>query len=387
VTHLNLLFCGDFAPVRRFQDVIPDAGSAVFGDLKDEIHAADIAFLNLEAPLSKRGTPIAKDGKPGKPGLRGHPDSIHAIADAGFNVVSLANNHVMDFGEDALADTMALCKSRGMATCGAGSDLRSAQEILVTEKQGARIAIVAVAEHQFGMASAGTAGVAPLDLIDNLHQLEDAKSRADLVFISIHGGNEFFAFPRPGLKKICRFFIDRGADGVICHHSHMPGVNETYKGKPISYSLGNLVFDHEAPPAGWCEAYALRLKYSLPELRLEHYDIIPFTQKLAQGGVRCMQGDQRAAFLRRQDENRGILDDPKAYQAKWDEFCASKSAFVILRNYAPFWSSILPWLDRHTSIHKLLMPLATLNIKTNIVQCESHRELLLAVLNRERQGH
>ena len=386
MTHLNLLFCGDFAPVRRFQDVIPDAGSAVFGDLKDEIHAAEIAFLNLEAPLSELGTPIAKDGKPGKPGLRGHPDCIHAIADAGFNAISLANNHVMDFGENALADTMALCESRGLAVCGAGPDLASAQEILVIEKQGSRIAIVAVAEHQFGMASTGTAGVAPLDLIDNLRQLEEAKSRADLVFISIHGGNEFFAFPRPGLKKICRFFIDQGADGVICHHSHMPGVFENYKGKPISYSLGNLVFDHENPPAGWNEGYALRLEYSLPELKLERHEIIPFTQSLAQGGVRCMQADQRDAFLRQLDENLRILNDPEAYQAKWDEFCASKSAFVILRNYAPFWSSILPRLDRHTSIHKLLMPLATLNIKANIAQCESHHELLLAVLNRKREG-
>ena len=383
MNRLSLLFCGDFSPVRRFEDVVPREGSAVFGDLQEKVCDSDISFLNLEAPLSTRGAPIPKNGKRGKPGLRGHPDSIRAVAEAGFNVVSLANNHTMDWGEEAMADTLALCESHGLATCGAGPTLEAAQQPRVIEKSGLRVAFVAVSEHQFGIAGEQAAGVAPLDPVDNLAQLETAKSLADLVFVSIHGGNEFFPFPRPGLRKICRFFIDRGADGVICHHSHVPGVYERYKGKPISYGLGNLLFDHETPPAGWNEGYALRLEYALPDLELTAQEIIPYTQNLEQGGVRCMQGALKESFLGKLEDNCEILNDAQAYQAKWDEFCDSSSAFLVLRNYAPFWFSFLPRLDRYTSLHRLFLPSNTLHYKTNIARCESHHELLVAVLSRK----
>lgn len=383
MTKLSLLFCGDFAPVRRFEAVIAREGSTVFGDLQSDIASADIAFLNLEAPLSERGVPMVKDGERGRPGLRAMPECIHAIADAGFDVVGLANNHVMDYGEVALADTIALCKANSLSVCGAGQDLAAAQEPLIIEKKGLRVAIVAVAEHQFGMADSAKAGVAPLDVMDNLRQLEAAKSVADLVFVSIHGGNEFFEYPRPGLKKICRFFVERGADAVICHHSHVPGVHEMYLGKPIVYSLGNLVFDHTDPPPGWCEGFALQLSYSVSDRKLLSTELIPYTQSLAQGGIRRMRGEQRDRFLRSRELAADTFHDPVAYQAKWEEFCDSKSAFVILRNYSPVWSGRLANLDRYTFLHKLFLPRATVNIKANIVRCQSHREVLVAVLNKK----
>jgi poly-gamma-glutamate synthesis protein (capsule biosynthesis protein) len=217
----------------------------------------------------------------------------------------------------------------------------------------------------------------------NLRQIEEAKSCAELLFVTLHGGNEFFEYPRPGLQRICRFFVERGADAVICHHSHMPGVHEMYLGKPIVYSLGNLVFDHDNPPPGWCEGYALRLNYSLSDQHLLGTELIPYSQNLAQGGIRCMRGEKREAFLRGREQATETLHDPVAYQAKWEEFCDSKSAFVILRNYSPVWSTVLARLDRYSFLHKLLLSKATVNIKTNIVRCQSHRELLIAILNKK----
>ena len=96
-----------------------------------------------------------------------------------------------------------------------------------------------------------------------------------------------------------------------------------------------------------------------------------------------MHNEQRESFMNRLHENCKILNDSQAYQKKWDEFCTSSSAHLILRNYAPFWYSFLPWLDRYTSIHRLFLPEKTLHYKTNIVRCESHHELLVAVLNRK----
>lgn len=106
-------------------------------------------------------------------------------------------------------------------------------------------------------------GSAPIDLVDNYQQITAAKKLADVVIVTIHGGNEYFPYPRPGLRKMCRHFIDLGVDAVICHHPHVPGAYEVYEGKPIYYSIGNLVFDQNLPKPGWEEGYFVELKFDV----------------------------------------------------------------------------------------------------------------------------
>jgi hypothetical protein len=355
--------------------------SAIFRELAEDISSADLSFLNLESPLCLSGYPIKKCG----PNLRADPSCIHAVSQAGFDVAGLANNHIMDYGQDGLEETMNACGDAGLLTCGAGKDLQTAQEPLFVTKKGQTIAIIAVAEREFSIAEENKAGVAPLDPIDNLVALNKAKKNADLIFVTIHGGNEYYPYPRPGLKKICRFFIDQGADGVICHHAHVPGAYEIYEKKPIVYSLGNLIFDHHNFPKGWNQGYAIRLEYELNTKSLNTHKIIPYTQSVAQGGVVKLQGDAKDDFLDMLNDYRENISDKKKYEDVWKRFCSERRQGLLMKIFMPFHFRGLGRLARIAPIENILFNNKSLYEKINYINCESHREMLLSILE-ERVG-
>jgi hypothetical protein len=381
LSELNLLFCGDYVPARRYEPMILEKGQGIFGDLQENIASADVAFLNLEAPLTRRGTPIRKAGKKAGPNLRADPACFDAVSGAGFDVVSLANNHTMDQGVEGLEDSLTVCQDAGVLSCGAGQNLGEARKPAFLTRQGVIIAIIAVAERQFGIAGEDEAGVAPLDAIDNFRQIQQARAQADLVFVSVHGGNELYSWPRPGLRKICRFLIESGADAVICHHSHVPGAYELVDGKPIFYSLGNFIFDHITPPEGWTSGYAVSLNYR--DKSLQGFELIPFEQSLEAGGLKKLSGVDKDRFLQKLEGINEVLTDARVFNKKWQAFCDLKEPQYIFEQYSPVLSKSVRWLDQHTPLNKTLLTESTLNIKTNMLRCESHYELLMTVLERK----
>jgi poly-gamma-glutamate capsule biosynthesis protein CapA/YwtB (metallophosphatase superfamily) len=380
----SLLFTGDFAPFGKYEQLVLKKGPEIFGDLQEDIARADLSFFNLETPLSANGRPIEKDG----PNFRAHPDCIKAAAEAGFDIAGLANNHIMDFGETGLTDTIKTCKNIGLLICGAGQSLAEAQAIQIIRKKGFKIAFIAVAEHEFSISEPDRPGAAPLDPIENTLQIEQARTMADLVFITIHGGNEYFPFPRPGLRKICRFYIDRGADAVICHHPHVPGAYEYYNDKLIFYSLGNLILEPLGNrPRGWNHGYALRLEYGVKGKHLFAHEIIPYTQSVDQGGVRKMRGDAKHAYLKLLKGYRDTLLDEKEYARVWAEFCEKQKKSVLMRQYFPVKIRGLDIFSRIINPARLFLPTkSTRNEKLNLLRCESHLELLQEVLKREQNS-
>ena len=377
---VSLLFTGDFAPCRNFESIVLSKGAAIFSDFSEDIAKSDLSFVNLECPLSHSSKPIKKSG----PNIKASPDCIKAIADIGFDVVGLANNHIMDYGSEGLLETLQVCKNAGLAFCGAGENLLESQRPLVMEKNGARIAILAVAEHEFSIAGANFPGAAPLDPIDNILQIESVRKEADLVFVTIHGGNEYFPFPRPGLRKFCKFLIERGADGVICHHPHVPGAYEFHQGKPISYSLGNLIFDRSHPPEGWNQGYALYLEYDVNTKEMISHKVIPYTQSVKQGGVWKMRGKEKTAFLKKLEDQGRVLSDNNSYNKEWSDYCKTMEARVLLRMFMPFHFRGLRYINKILPISKCILPKSSVEVRKNLIQCESHRELFLKILNEKR---
>jgi poly-gamma-glutamate synthesis protein (capsule biosynthesis protein) len=159
-----------------------------------------------------------------------------------------------------------------------------------------------------------------------------------------------------------------------------------YKGKPIVYGLGNLIFDHLHPPAGWCEGYALKLEYSATNQEFLGFDIIPYSQSLEQGGLELMSGDLYQVFMSGLETQRKNVESNAAFEREWQLFCESQSSFAIMRSYSPIRPQALYWLDRHFSIHKWLLPKSVLNFRLNAIRCESHRELLISVLEKKRKS-
>ncbi|MDY0133178.1 MAG: CapA family protein [Desulforegulaceae bacterium] len=373
---MKIFFAGDYAPCRRYENIVLEKRKSIFGNLMDDILESDISFVNLETPLSITGKPIKKSG----PNIKAHPDCIHALADAGFSVVGLANNHILDFGEKGLEETLNACRKVGVSTCGAGKSLHEAQQPLVIEKDGIKVGYIAVAEHEFSIAEKESGGAAPLDPIDNSLLIENLRKNVGLLFVTIHGGNEYFPYPRPGLRKICRFYVEKGADAVICHHAHVPGAYEVYKGKPIVYSLGNLIFDHPNPPNGWNQGYAFRLEYVKNSMTLSSFKLIPYTQSVKQGGVLRIADKERENFLQIIESYRDVLTTEKKYENLWLEFCEKKRTSALLNMFLPFRVKGIGRVYDILKIEDIIVPEKYLFKRQNMLRCESHIELFNTIL-------
>ena len=375
---ISLLFAGDYAPCRRYESLVLQKGAEIFGDLQQNITEADLSFLNLETPLCIEGKPIKKTGS----NFKAHPDCINAVKDAGFNIVGLANNHIMDYGSKGLQETIQNCTSASLNTCGAGKNLLQAQRVPIIKSGSLKIAYIAVAEHEFSISSLDKAGAAPLDPVDNIQQIESVRNQADLVIVSIHGGNEYFPLPRPGLRKLCRFYITHGADAVICHHTHVSGAYEIYNNKPIVYSLGNLIFDRQKPPKNWNEGYVVRLDYNIMDKELSKFNIFPYTQSVEQGGLRKMLDNDESSFLKKIDGYNKILADNTLYEKAWDNFCQNQKKLFLFNNYMPFHFKGMRKLSNFINPEFFLAPTKkNRRIKLNLVRCESHLEVLKSILS------
>lgn len=376
---ITALFAGDFAPCRRFEEVVSSRGQDVLGDALPVIKNADLSFVNLECPLTSTNESINKDG----PALKAAPICVTAIQD--FSVVGLANNHVLDYGRKGLEETLKVCSDHGLPVVGAGLSLAEAQNVFVKECDGTRIAVIAIAEYEFNQSEQGGAGSAPIDLIDNYQQIKKARRIADIVILTLHGGNEYFPYPRPGHRKMMHHFIDLGVDAVICHHPHVPGSYEIYNGKPIVYSLGNLIFDNAKTPEDWDLGYMVQMSFDVVSKKLNSLELIPYEQSVELGGVKLLRGQDKKNLLDRVEGYRRKLETETEWLDEWHSFVDTKTDTYILKTFFPFSMRGLGFLSRNTSIAKLFFNRKNSLPKLNALRCQSHRELLIASLESKSQ--
>lgn len=210
------------------------------------ISRAHVAFGNLESPLTKRserGPSKAPHG--GAIYLQGNPDYTFLLTEAGFDVVSLANNHIMDYGEAGLGDTIFHLEQEEIKFAGAGPDLSAALEPAVVDLDDYIIHVLAFSgvEPDTYYAGPGRAGAAPLDEAAVLRAIARSKAEANLVVVSLHWGAEAMAYPTSEQKRLAHKFVDAGADLLLGHHPHVLQGVESYEGAVIAYSLGNFLFD------------------------------------------------------------------------------------------------------------------------------------------------
>ncbi|MBQ8758445.1 MAG: CapA family protein, partial [Clostridia bacterium] len=202
--------------------------------------SADFSVVNLENILGNKNdyTPIAKSG----PNLNSDDDFVKYLEVLKPSAVGLANNHTGDYGDGAIRHTFEMLQSKNIKVFGAGENIKEAYMPAVFEKDGARVAVIAVCENEFGIAEDERPGAAGYSLGLVAKSIADAHNKGMLPVIYFHGGNEFNPFPSPGKTELYRHFIDLGAKAVIAMHTHCPQGYETYNGCPIIYSMGNFFF-------------------------------------------------------------------------------------------------------------------------------------------------
>jgi hypothetical protein len=263
---ITVLAVGDVCVNREDPD-------SAFAAVTDTIKAADIAFCQLETNYSERGSVLPQARTP----LRAHPRNAPAIKKAGFNVVSFASNHHMDFGADALLDTIDAMRKTGIELIGVGKNIDEARRPQIVDCKGTKVAFLAYSSIlPFGYwADEKKPGCAPMrgltlyeqaepdqpgtpalihsfahreDKATMVKDIQKARGQADMVMVSLHWGihyteGEIAAYQ----KEVGYAVLDAGADAILGQHAHILKPVEIYRGKPIFYSLCNFAFDLPLP--------------------------------------------------------------------------------------------------------------------------------------------
>ncbi|MBB5281782.1 CapA family protein [Pacificimonas flava] len=375
----NILFGGDVALAGAYESLSKSAGGGIFNDLIDLIKISDFTMANLETPVCESSNAIIKSG----PTIRALPESLVSLSEAGFGGVCLANNHIFDHGREGLSQTLAALDKYGIRYSGAGLDRSSAEAPVRLHLAGRQVSIFSFAEREFNVSEDGEAGAALLEPLRMAPLLLQERRTADAVLVCVHGGNEYFPFPRPGFRKLCQFLVDMGADAVIGHHPHVPGPYEIYRGKPIVYSLGNLIFDHKQPPKEWCEGYLARIKlrFSCAGDVGVNLEIVPYRQSAAEGGLHLLSGDEKAEFITRIEDRRAILERHERWMAEWHQFVRRRQWQAMIDLFSPVRFRGMRRISKLPLFRNMIMPSSRKLLRLNMLQCDSHREVVLAALS------
>jgi poly-gamma-glutamate synthesis protein (capsule biosynthesis protein) len=236
-----LAFLGDVVPGRSMELQIERYGAGYpWRGLAPMLHDADLALANLECVLSTQGTALRKPYV-----IRAHPSAGHTLAAAGFDLVSLANNHTLDYGVGALEDTLAVVDSLDLMAVGAGRTVEEAYRPAIVELNGVRVAFLAYA-------GAYWQGSADMPVSDRIawgdpaavaEHVAAVREEADVVVVIVHAGKEYARKPSDSQVAVAHAAVDAGADLVVGHHPHVTQTVERYRGALIVYSLGNALFD------------------------------------------------------------------------------------------------------------------------------------------------
>jgi poly-gamma-glutamate capsule biosynthesis protein CapA/YwtB (metallophosphatase superfamily) len=253
---ITVMGVGDMIFDRRVGTLIDrDGGKAPLSAVASLLASADVTVGNLESPLSDIGEPVrGKD-----PTFRGDPRAMAGLKAAGFDLLSLANNHIRDYGPEALLDTVARLDRAGIAHAGAGEDRASAWRPAVIERGGVKVAYLAYSSVVPTAFAAATdrPGLAAtrIDRSAVRRAIRTASKKADVVIVSFHWGVEYKDDANAEQIADAHAAVDAGADLVLSHHPHVIQALERYKRGLIAYSLGDFVFDHYSRKTG--EAFVL----------------------------------------------------------------------------------------------------------------------------------
>lgn len=367
---MEMLIAGDLVPTKSNIDLF-DKGdiNALLGEELLQIwNSADIRIFNLETPLTDEESPISKYG----PNLIAPTSTINGIKKLNPTLITLANNHILDQGEKGFKSTINILNQNRIQFIGAGNNLDEASKPFIIEKDGLKIGIYACAEHEFTLATENSSGANPFDPLESLDHICNLRTKCDYLVVLYHGGKEHYRYPSPNLQRVCRKMVQKGADLVVCQHSHCIGCYEEYQGSAIVYGQGNFLFDHSESEF-WKTSILIKININN---QLNNLEFIPITKK---SNTICLASGQASIeiidlFNQRSQEilAEGFIE--KEYQRFSHD--SIPSYLRILLGFRNWYSRIDRKLFNNLLINRFLNKKKLLAIQ-NIIECEAHRELLL----------
>ena len=265
---LNIIFTGDILLDRGVRRVINHHGvDHLFSDGIDSVfRSAQIVVGNLECPATKIESPVFKQYI-----FRSEPEWLDTLRQHGITHLNLANNHSIDQGREGLLDTKQNIEEAGMVPIGAGASMQEAAGPVLLASSPRKVWLVPslrlALENYSYLTDKPCVSQEPMDsLMQRVFQLRKADSTA-VIIVSLHWGGEHTSKPVPRQRMEAHQLILSGADALICHHTHTLQTIETFRGKPIYYSIGNFIFDPTHPINA--EACIVRLKITSDTINTE----------------------------------------------------------------------------------------------------------------------
>ena len=241
---MDLFFCGDIMP----GGVLPYQSEYISKDLLDYMRGFDFRLGTLEAAIGT-GLPYDPDKMNGRQNIvYARNEDFFRVKEMGFDVVSLANNHVWDLGEEGLKNTIHILKENDIKYCGAGLDIEEASRPVVVRKEGISVAILAYCMYgnkylgYVELAGKNKAGINPLNIEKVVADIKNAKQKYDKVIVLPHWGREYRYDPLPECVQMAKQMVSAGADAVLGSHTHQMQPLIKYRRKPICFSMGNFLF-------------------------------------------------------------------------------------------------------------------------------------------------
>jgi len=371
---MKILIAGDLFISESFKN-----RQLIDQSVRDLFASVDYRIINLEAPITNKDDPKNKILKTG-PHLHSSEDTaILYLKQLHIDMATLANNHILDYGEQGLIDTLHALEKNNIDRVGAGNNLIEASQPFTIEKKGLKIAILNFCEHEWSIAEKNKAGANPLDIIDNVKQIQTAKATHDKLICIIHGGHEYYNLPSPRMQKQYRFYADNGADAIVGHHTHCIGGYENYKGVPIYYSLGNFLFTKNTANPDWYIGLILEIVWKEDQLKTTLHPV-------------CQENETFKLYLPKEKEKENILNRVQSYaeiiqnesllEQSWKQYISLKS-----KEYLYAWSPVSFIKNKYLKgiLNKLGIDFKNkegLSLFLNLMRCEAHSDLSKEIINK-----
>ena len=372
----QILIGADFVPTQSNYQMFSEGNiKELFGDeLVSILNDAEYRIFNLETPLTDKDAPISKQG----PRLSAPTSAIKVYKATGVDLLTLANNHILDQGVQGLESTVELLEKNNISFIGVGDAYKAAAPFIVNAL-GKVIGVYACAEHEFSIVNEKHLGANPFDPLESLDHISSLKQKCDYVIVLYHGGKEHYPYPSPMLQKRCRKMVEKGADLIICQHSHCIGCEEKYQGGTIVYGQGNFLFDHKD-----IECWQTGLLVAVDdELRISY---IPIAKN---GNTVRLADDKTRDIILKDFYDRGQMIQKDGFiEESYSSFAIEyrdKYLYALGGRESVLFRALNKISDnrlRKRRIQKRYGETQFLAIQ-NYVECEAHRELLLKGLEQD----
>ena len=322
---VTLNFFGDWAPSSGRSEIgLQHALNYLPETLSNYLSRSDINVLNLETTITQGA--IVSGGTSRL--FREPPSALEFLKRHNFNLASLANNHVMDYFEVGLKETLDHLDTYSLGHAGAGFDRDKIYQPYRFEKNAEKISILCVADGEMGNErfnnGVGTADVTSFRVVD---QIRKSKSEGYFTIIFVHAGVEFLPYPPPFIQDIYRNLVDQGADCVIGHHPHIVQGMEFYSGAPIFYSVGH--FDLYRKTARSSERLGLMVSLGLSDAQLTRVNLLPF--RIEEQAINLLDKAEFNNFLELFKERSAYLSDAVFLDKLWGSYVSTRQPLLDFR--------------------------------------------------------